>query len=93
MIDYIWVRGRYKGDTARYVKGLIDSGIGYYQLEMGQDGRQTYVDVAFPFIPDEDGIPEHLIKITNDLQIQKLEKKRQRRIVPGKTFKNDLLKV
>lgn len=93
MIDYIWVRGRYKGDTARYVKGLIDGGIGYYQLEMGQDGRQTYVDVAFPFIPDEDGIPEHLIKITNDLQIHKLEKKRQRRIVPGKTFKNNLAKV
>lgn len=93
MIDYIWVRGRYKGDTARYVKGLIDSGIGYFQLEMGQDGRQTYVDVAFPFIPDEDGIPEHLIKITNDLQVQKLEKKRQRRIVPGKTFKNNLVKA
>lgn len=94
MIDYTWVKGRYKGDSARYIKGLIDTGIGYFQLEMGQEGRQTYIDVAFPFIPDEDGMPEHLIEITNQFQIDKLEKKRQRRIVPGKSFlKNNLKKA
>jgi hypothetical protein len=86
MIDYTWVKGRYKGDSARYIKGLIDTGIGYFQLEMGQEGRQTYIDVAFPFIPDEDGIPEHLIEITNQFQIDKLEKKTAAKNCPGQKF-------
>lgn len=79
-IEYTWVKGRYKGDMARYIKGLIETGVGYYQLEMGSEGRQTFIDVAFPFIPDEDGIPEHLVEITAPYQIEKLEKKRLRRI-------------
>mgnify|MGYP000852429729 CR=1 FL=1 len=80
-IDYIWVKGRYKGDNARYIKGLIDNGIGYFQLEHGTEGRQTFIDVAFPMVLDEDGLPDHLVEITNPYQVEKLEKKRHRRIV------------
>lgn len=74
-IGYRWVEARYKGDMARYIKGLSDSGIGYIELEYGVEGRQSYIKAALPYVSDG-AIPDHLIEITNEGHIKKLEKKR-----------------
>lgn len=74
-IGYRWVEARYKGEMARYIKGLSDSGIGYIELEYGIEGRQNYIKAALPYVL-VNGIPDHLVEITNEMQIKKLEKKR-----------------
>lgn len=74
--DYKWVIGRYTGETAKEIKGLADSGVGYFQLEYGIDKRQAFVVVAFPFVADEDGIPNHLKEISDQRKLLKLEKDR-----------------
>lgn len=87
--EYVWVEARYTGDTAKYIKGMSDAGVGYFELEYGTEGRKPYINVAFPFVLDNDGIPEHLTEITGFTQKCKLEKKRCQRTGVHSSHKDD----
>lgn len=74
--EYKWVVARYTGEQAKEVKGLAEAGLGYFQIQSGVEKRQNFVVVAFPFVPDNNGIPEHLTELSDSKKILKLEKDR-----------------
>lgn len=87
--EYVWVEGRYIGDKAKYIKGMSDAGVGYFELEYGFEKQKPFIKAAFPYVLDNDGIPEHLDEITGFTQKCKLEKKRCQRMGVHSSHKAD----
>ena len=72
-MNYEWVIGTYSGDNAKYVSALADMGIGYFKMGELAKGRTSEVAVAFRR-PLDGPTPEHLLRITDESKIRRLEK-------------------
>ena len=65
-----WAIGRYTGERAKYIKGLVDAGIGYFMRS--ETGKMNYAIEAAFRLPLDRPIPEHLQR-ADDVQAKKLD--------------------
>lgn len=69
-----WVIATYSGDKAKYIKGLVNEGIGYFILK-----EETGTIVAASRRALDRPRPHGVEPVTNPAQIEKLEKMRKDR--------------
>jgi len=64
-----WVKGFYRGDQAKHVRGMAELGIGYKIID--QPDKNSVI-VAFRR-PMDSPLPDHLQVITDERQIARIE--------------------
>jgi hypothetical protein len=67
-----WCIGRAVGDRAKSIIDHANSGVGYFIMEQGKQGAQTFCLYAFRRAADSP-VPEHLTRVVDPFQQKKLD--------------------
>lgn len=73
-----WVMGRYEGEQADNVLAHMYAGLGYFKLSIEGKGKSKSVVVAFRQSRKME-LPIHIEEISNNFQIDKLNKREAER--------------